>query len=286
MGKDQHLLLAQAMISLLAVGAVLVLAWWARSALRQWRQRFTETARVSMADMFLFLDPASLFKLNLAAFILLPLLVWLLTGNPLLAVLAALAGAIAPRLTWTVLRKRRVSRLVLQLPDGLTMMSGAMRAGAGLQAALDLVVKEMPAPLSQEFSVLLREQRLGVPLEESLRGMSERLQLEDMNLFVSALTIAKEVGGNLSEILERLAATLRAKAVMEGKINALTSQGKLQGIVVGALPVFLAGILYTMEPAAMRPLFVTWYGWATMVTIGVLLLLGGVFIRKIVNIDV
>jgi tight adherence protein B len=219
-------------------------------------------------------------------FIALPLLVWLLTGSPFLAVMAAISGAVAPRLTWRVLRARRTDKLVLQLPDGLTMMSGAMRAGAGLQGALELVVKESPAPLSQEFSILLREQRLGLPLEESLQGLGQRLKLEDINLFVSALTIAKEVGGNLSEVLERLASTLRAKAVMEGKIKALTSQGKLQGIIVGLLPVFLGGVLYAMDPLSMLPMFTTWYGWATMAVIAVMLLLGGVFIKKIVTIDV
>ncbi|MBW8843554.1 MAG: type II secretion system F family protein [Burkholderiales bacterium] len=276
----------QLLLTLLVLGAVLLLMVWGRAAFVTWRQRFTEKARVSLADMFVFIDPAALFKLNLAAFVALPLLTWVVTQSGFMAVLAALAGAVMPRVTWAVLRRRRMDRLILQLPDGLTMMSGAMRAGAGLQAALELVVKESPAPLSQEFSVLLREQRLGLPLEESLRGLSERLNMEDINLFVSALTIAKEVGGNLSEILERLASTLRAKAVMEGKIKALTSQGKLQGIVVGLLPIFLAGVLYAMDPVAMTPMFTTYYGWGTMAVIGVLLMLGGVFIRKIVSIDV
>jgi tight adherence protein B len=165
-------------------------------------------------------------------------------------------------------------------------MAGSLRAGGSLHQALDMVVRESGAPLSQEFSLLLREQRLGVALEDSLRGMSQRLQTEEVDLFVSALTIAKEVGGNLSEILDRLASTLRAKAVMEGKIRALTSQGKLQGIVVGLLPVFLAGVLYAMDPQAMRPLFTTYYGWGVMATIAVLLMLGGFFIKKIVTIDV
>lgn len=276
----------QLLLTLLVLGAALTLVVWMRGAFVAWRQRFTEMARVSLTDMFVFIDPAALFKLNLAAFVALPLLTWLVTGSGFVAVLAAIAGAVMPRVTWAVLRRRRMDRLILQLPDGLTMMSGALRAGAGLQAALELVVKESPAPLSQEFSVLLREQRLGLPLEESLRGLSERLNMEDVNLFVSALTIAKEVGGNLSEILERLASTLRAKAVMEGKIKALTSQGKLQGIVVGLLPIFLAGVLYAMDPVAMKPMFTTYYGWGTMAVIGVLLLLGGVFIRKIVSIDV
>lgn len=277
---DQLLLVA------LVLAAVLLLLFWARKVFIGWRQRFTETARVSLADMFVFIDPAALFRINVAAFALLPLLAWLVTQSAFMALLAALVGALMPRISWAVLRRRRMDRLVLQLPDGLTMMAGAMRAGAGLQAALELVVKESPAPLAQEFSVLLREQRLGLPLEESLRGLGARLQLEEVALFVSALTIAKEVGGNLSEILERLASTLRAKAVMEGKIKALTSQGKLQGIVVGLLPIFLAGVLYTMDPVAMAPLFSTYWGWGTMAVIGVLLLLGGVFIRKIVSIDV
>lgn len=270
----------------LLVSAVAVLVWLLRSTYRSWQSSFTESAKLSLQDMFLFVDPRSLFKINLGVFLLLPLLAWLFTGMVFFAALAAVVGAVLPRAAWAVMRNRRRIRLIEQLPDGLTMMGGAMRAGASLQIALDLVVKESPAPLSQEFSVLLREQRLGLALEDSLRGLSQRLKIEDVDLFVSALTIAKEVGGNLSEILERLAATLRAKAIMEGKIRALTSQGKLQGIVVGLLPIFLAGVLYVMDPVAMTPLFTTLYGWGAMAVIFVLLLLGGVFIKKIVTIDV
>ncbi|MDL5031328.1 type II secretion system F family protein [Pelomonas sp. APW6] len=274
------------LVGLMLFGATAVLLLLARRALLSWQTRFTETAKVSLEDMFVFIDPGSLFKLNLALFVLLPLLLWVFTGSPVLAVLGGLSGAILPRASWIILRRRRMALLVEQLPDGLTMMAGAMRAGASLQIALDLVVKESPAPLSQEFSVLLREQRLGLALEDSLRGLSQRLKQEDIDLFVSALTIAKEVGGNLSEILERLSATLRAKAVMEGKIKALTSQGKLQGIVVGMLPILLAGVLYAMDPRAMTPLFTTIYGWGTMSVIFILITMGAFFIKKIVTIDV
>ena len=166
------------------------------------------------------------------------------------------------------------------------MMSGSLRAGASLQNALDIVVQESPAPLCQEFSLLLREQRLGLALEDSLRGMADRLNTEEIDLFVSAVSIAREVGGNLSETLERLAASLRTKAAMEGKIRALTSQGKMQGVIVGLLPVFLAGILYVMDPQAMMPLFTTLYGWGVMAAVFFMLILGGFFIRKIVTIDV
>jgi len=275
-----------ALLAALIFGAVLALAFAARAAYLGWRSKFTETAKLSLEDMFVFIDPRSVFRANLAIFFLLPIFVWLITGVPMLALLAAIAGGVVPRLAWSVLRKRRILTLIAQLPDALTMMAGSLRAGASLQNALDLVVNESPAPLSQEFSLLLREQRLGLALDDSLRGMSQRLATEEIDLFVSALRIAREVGGNLSETLDRLASSLRQKAVMEGKIRALTSQGKLQGIIVGLLPVFLAGVLYVMDPTAMRPLFTTLYGYAVIAAVSVLLLLGGVFIRKIVTIDV
>lgn len=279
--SEQVLLLAALVFS-----TVLVVIWFIRTSFVDWRQRFTSNAKVSLEDMFLFVDPQSVFRMNLLVFLALPAVVWVATGSLFFVLLAALLAAVLPRIVWAVLKHRRLAKLVQQLPDGLTMMSGALRAGASLQMSLDLVVKESPAPLSQEFSILLREQRVGLALDDSLRAMAGRLKIEEVDLFVSALTIAKEVGGNLSDILERLASTLRAKAAMEGKIRALTSQGKLQGLIVGLLPIFLAGVLYVMDPEAMLPLFTTLYGWGVMAGVFLMLLLGGYFIRKIVNIDV
>jgi tight adherence protein B len=278
--------IAQLIVLALVFGCVLLAAWAARSAYFSWKSSSTEVARASMRDLFLFIDPSSIFRVNLALFLLLPLITWVVTRSPPITCMVAVGGAVLPRLAWSRLRKRRREMLIQQLPDGLTMMSGSLRAGAGLQAALGMVVQEMKPPLSQEFSLLLREQRLGLALEDSMSGMAQRLVLEEVDLFVSAVTIAKEVGGNLSEILERLASTLRAKATMEGKIRALTAQGKLQGIIVGALPIFLAVVLYFMDPEAMGPILTTYYGWAVIAVIAVLLTLGGFFIKKIVTIDV
>jgi tight adherence protein B len=274
------------MVCICAFAAAMMMVWVVRGVYINWKASFTQAAKVSLEDMFVFIDPKSVFHLNVGVFIVLPVVVYVVTGVAGFALIAALLGAALPRVTWAIMRSRRRNRLTVQLPDGMNMMAGSLRAGASLQMALNLVVTEAPAPLSQEFSLLLREQRLGLALEDSLRGMQQRLEMEEIDLFVSALTIAKEVGGNLSEILERLAATLRQKATMEGKIRALTSQGKLQGLIVGALPLFLAGALYVMDPQAMTPLFTTPYGWGVMAGIAVLLALGGFFIKKIVTIDV
>jgi tight adherence protein B len=191
-----------------------------------------------------------------------------------------------PRLAYALIRRRRRHRLVLQLPDALTMLASAMRAGTSLQTALDIVITETPAPLAQELGVVVREQRLGVALEDALESMARRLKLEDVDLIVAAMTIAKQVGGNLAETLERLSGTLRAKAVMEGKIRSLTSQGKLQGWVVGALPLFLGIALWFMDPASMKPLVSTWWGWVVVGGIVIMESIGAFMIKKIVTIDI
>ena len=266
--------------------AMLMALYAIRSFYLEFKNQFTENARVSMEDLFLFIDPAAIIRLNLALLLLLPSFVWFLTGAWPLALLVALLTAAMPRIAYVALKARRLQRINEQMPDALAMLASALRAGSSLQMGLTLLVNESPAPISQEFSMVLRAQRLGMALEDALEGLGKRLNIEDMDLFVSAMVIAKEVGGNLAEILERLSQTLRTKASMEGKINALTAQGKMQGWVVGLLPLALGAVLYTMDPEAMSPLFTTVYGWAVMGVILIFLLLGGFFIRKIVTIDI
>lgn len=271
----------------LMIGLALILGVMAMSStVKRYREQFTQTSQVTLEDMFLFVDPQKLFYVNAVGIVLVPFFVFLATGNGLLTTIAAVVVLVAPRLAYSWMGKRRRARFAVQLPDALTMIANALRAGASLQMSLDVVVRESAPPISQELGLVVREQRLGVALEDALEGMARRVTSQDFDLVVSAIVIAKEVGGNLSETLERLAGTLRAKAIMEGKIDALTSQGKMQGIVVGLLPVFLAGILTFMDPVAMAPLYNTYWGWAAMGVVLIMELIGAFFIRKIVNIDV
>jgi tight adherence protein B len=273
-------------VSALVLISAFLLIYGASRGLSEYRSQFTESAKISMEDMFVFIDPNKVFMGSVALVLVVPITVWLFSGAAVLAAISAVFVLAAPRTLQSFLIARRKAKIIEQLPDAMYMLAGSLKAGTSIQIGLDLMAKETPAPLAQEISLVLRETRLGVALEDSLQGMAKRLKLEDVNLVVSAMTIAKEVGGNLAEILERLASTLRAKAVMEGKIRALTSQGKLQGIVVGLLPVFLALVLFQMEPEAMSKLFSTWYGWATVAVIAVFLSLGAFMIRKIVSIDI
>ena len=134
--------------------------------------------------------------------------------------------------------------------------------------------------------MLLREQRLGVTFDTALDNLEKRVPLEDFTLFTAALRVSRETGGNLAETLERLAETLRQKLTIEGKIRALTAQGKLQGIIVGLLPFALMAVLFQMEPAAMSKLFTTWYGYAVIGFIVVMEVIGAFLIKKIVTIDI
>lgn len=239
-----------------------------------------------LRDMFIAVDPQKLFYYNIAAMFIVPALLWGFTGNAVLVVGAAIIIIILPKLWVNWLKKRRFTQFERQLPDALLMVSGAMRAGASLTVAMESMVKEQRPPLSQEFDLLLREQRVGVDFDTALKNMEKRLPIQDFIMVVSGMRISREVGGNLADILETLADTLRMKHQMEGKIKALTAQGKMQGLVMTSLPLFLMFILTHMEPEAMAPLYNTYVGWATLAVIAVMEVVGYVAIQKIVSIDV
>jgi tight adherence protein B len=273
-------------ISAIVMICVGLLVYSLRGFFIEYKSGFTSNASVSLEEMFLFVDPQRLFFANILVVLIVPVLALLFTGKVIIAIVATVVAMIFPRLAYGYLKKKRQESVINQMPDALNMMGGSLRSGASLAIALDLVATETPPPFSQEISLLLREQKIGISLEDAMESMSKRLRLEEVDLFVSAVTISKNVGGNLAEVLERLAQTLRSKAVMEGKIKALTSQGKLQGIVVGLLPIFMGFALNYLEPEAMAPLFSTWYGWIVVGVVSVLLIVGGIFIRKIIAIDV
>jgi tight adherence protein B len=277
---------------LVAVGllTVFVIIWLimqaVRSVLERQKSDLEASAKTTLADMFIFLDATKLFYYNVGALVVVPVLVWIFTDNPVFVTFAAIAMLILPKQYIKMMRTRRAKRFEEQLPDALLMISGAMRAGASLNVAMESMVKEQKPPLSQEFELMLREQRLGLDFDAALVNMEKRNPSQDFSLIVSGLRISREVGGNLAEILESLATTLRDKATMEGKIRSLTAQGKMQGIIMTGLPLLMMAALNWLEPKAMGAMFTTFFGWVTLAVIIVMLTIGYVFIRKITTIDV
>ena len=276
-------------VGIIAVSAALI-AWFVVDmgtvTLARYRSSFTERAHFQAREFFLFIDPRKLFIANLAVMSLGATVVWILTGTALITLPAFFLLAGLPRLIYAGMKKRRLARFEQQLPDALMMIAGALRAGLGMNSAIAQLVAEAQPPLAQEFGLFLREQRLGVTFEQSLSNLGRRVNTPSTVLIVSAMRIASETGGGLAETLERTAQTLRARLQMEGKIGALTAQGKLQAWVVGGLPLLLMAILNKMEPEAMSHLWHTRPGWATLLVIAALEVLGIYVIRRIVDIDV
>jgi tight adherence protein B len=278
------LILAIALVA--AFMAIWIAMQGVRVVLQRQRSELETSTRTTLADMFIFLDPAKIFYYNVVALVLLPTLVWVFTGNPVFVTFAAVATLVLPKYYIKSLSTRRLKQFEEQLPDALLMVSGAMRAGASLNVALESMIKEQKPPLSQEFELMLREQRLGVDFDTALVNMEKRNPLQDFSLVISGLRISREVGGNLAEMLESLSNTLREKATMEGKIRSLTAQGKMQGLIMSCLPLLMMAALNWIEPKAMGTMFTTLFGWATLTVILVMITIGYLVIRKITTIDV
>ncbi len=252
----------------------------------EYQSVFMETSSANLGDMFLFVDTKQLFVFNMIAIITIPLLSYMMFGSLISSAIILVIVMFLPFWLYRRMRKKRLSQIEKQLPDALIMISGTLAAGGSLAMALDAVVKDQPAPISQEFMLFTREQRIGLEFEKSLRNMERRIPNPDFLMFASAMKISREVGGDLGEVLNTLAETLRRKSAMEGKIESLTAQGKMQGIVMTGLPLMVGGILFLIEPDAMQKMFTTNIGWIFVSAIVVMEALGYFFISKVTTIDV
>jgi tight adherence protein B len=252
--------------------------WWTGMAGRR-----TET---ELASLFIFIPAGRLLAatIGLAAVVVSVLLMLRVpAGVSGAAGLVALAG---PRLLVRWLRTRWQRRLAQQLPDALALWAGLLRAGQSSQQALSQVAGRQGAPLGDELRFVLGQLRMGVPLEEAFGSLRRRAGIQDLRLLSTLLATQRELGGNLAESLQRLADLVRGRLLMEARIDSLTAQGRIQGVVVGALPLLLLAVLYVMERDAMQVLHTTWQGWTALGAIAALELLGFVLIRRIVRIEI
>ena len=254
-------------------------------AFEQYKERYVTRSMNDLSDMFLFVEPGQIFLLNIAALILLAGLGFIAGGWFLCAILGT-SGFFLPMGAVRYYRSRRIGKFNEQLTNALQQMSNALRAGLTFQQAMEQVGRESAPPLRQEFGLFIKEIKLGVPIEEGLTNMARRVGSEDLELVATSTNIARQLGGNMAEMYETIAATIRERFRLEGKINSLTSQGKLQGWVVSSLPVALGLFLQWYRPDLMDPMFEHAYGYILLSAIILLEVIGFLLIRKIVNIDV
>lgn len=159
----------------------------------------------------------------------------------------AAMAIILPAFIVKIIEMRRRSAFKGQLVDALMILSSSLRAGLSLIQAIEELTGEMPAPLSQEFGLLLRENHMGVPLEEAFMHLRERMKVEDLDLIITAILVARDTGGDLTQTFSRLTFTIREKEKLIGRVKSLCTQGKLQGIVMIFLPIFFAFAVFGMN---------------------------------------
>lgn len=214
-------------------------------------------------------------------------------GNPIAYLLAMVVGWWLPRF-WVNRRKgKRLKAFNNRLADTITLIANALRSGSSFLQAIEMVVRETQPPISTEFGRVIREVNLGLPFEQALANLTRRVRSDDLELMGTAITIQHQVGGNLAEILDSIAFTIRERVRIKGEIKSLTAQVRMSGYVVGFLPVGLVGILMVIAPKFMDPMFQKppeIMGLPMGVVIlgagAVMMIFGFLAIRKIVDIEV
>jgi tight adherence protein B len=214
-------------------------------------------------------------------------------SSPIALIVGAVVGFFLPRLWLNRRRAGRLNAFNSHLADTITLIANALRAGSSFLQAIEMVVRETQPPVSTEFGRVIREVNLGLTFDDALNNMVRRVRSDDLELMATAITIQHQVGGNLAEIMDSIAFTIRERVRIKGEIRTLTAQQRMSGLVVGLLPIGLAGILFLIAPGFMEPMFLKPPEFLGLPMGVVILFAGGFFmfigfmaIRRIVDIEV
>jgi tight adherence protein B len=206
--------------------------------------------------------------------------------DPMSGVIGAFLGYMLPRFYVGRRIGGRLGAFNKQLPDTITLLSNSLRAGSSFLQSIELVSRETPAPMGEEMGRVVREVNLGLGMEEALKNMVRRIKSDDLDLMVTAISIQQQVGGNLAEILDTIAFTIRERVRIKGEVNTLTAQGRMSGYLVAVLPIAIAAMINMIQPAFMQPLFTQTIG-QIMLGVGITMMTIGFFaIRKITDIKI
>lgn len=173
-----------------------------------------------------------------------------------------------------------------QLPETLATMSNALRAGFSLSQAFESVVEQGEPPVSEEFAILQQQLKIGMGFEEALESLSARVGSDDLTLVTTAILISRKTGGNVTEIFDKISETIRGRQKIERKVKSLTAQGRLQGLIVSAMPIFLGVVMTLIKPKLMIPFLASPTGVLAILGMCALIAVGWLMIRKIIRIDV
>jgi tight adherence protein B len=209
-----------------------------------------------------------------------------ISGGLFFGILVFLATVLFSMIWLKSAKTRRMSKFNLQIGDVLVVMANSMRAGYSFLQSMDLIRKELPPPISIEFNRAFQEMTLGISTEEALHNLNCRLKSDDLDLVITAVLIQRQVGGNLAEILDNIANTIRERVRIKGEIKTLTAQGKISGIIIGILPILLAAALFLISPEYLLLLLTDSMGRTMLISAIIMEIAGIIIIRKIIDIKV
>ncbi len=256
-----------------------------QAAYGDYRAAYVAEARASLGDIFSTLPPERVFQIALLAggaiFLLVSVVINMIAGA-----LFGAAAFFAPRMYFNIQRDQRRATINLQLVDGLGLMANSLRAGLTLPQAMELLVREMKPPITQEFGRVLQEYRVGTDFDEALLHMARRVESRDLDILVNAVMVTRRSGGNVGEIFQAIAQTIRERIRIEGKVKALSATGNMQALVMSSMPFAIMVALWFMQPEYVKLLFSTTAGLFAVALVTVMVVAAFFWIRWIMDIDI
>jgi tight adherence protein B len=277
------------LLSLMLAGALATMVWGAwttmEAAYADYRRTYLAEAAVSLGDIFSTISPERLFNLSLLlagiAFVLFSILINVIAGA-----FFAVGAFLSPRMYFALQRDKRRMLFAEQLVDGLGMMANSLRAGLTLPQAFELVVREMKPPIVQEFGRVLQDYRLGKDFDEAMLSMARRVGSRDLDILVQSIMITRRSGGNVGEIFQNIATTIRERFRVEQKLRAMASTGTAQALLMSAMPFMLMGALFFVEKEYVILLFSTTIGLIAVGVVVFLVVVAFFWIRNIMDLDI
>jgi tight adherence protein B len=248
---------------------------------------FADKIATQLARADVKLTPGEYVILNITSILGFFLIGYLLFHRTLLMGLASgVAGFYAPSIYVKIQQRRRLNAFNNQLGDAINLLVNSLRSGYSLLQSMETVAKELSPPISTEFSRVVREVGLGLSNEQAMNNMLRRIQSDDLDLMITAVNVQHEVGGNLAEILDVIAYTIRERVRIKGEIRVLTAQGMISGYIISFLPIILGLILYLMNPDYIISMFQEVCGWIMIGVAVTGIVTGFIAVQKIVRIEV
>ncbi len=275
--------------------ATLVLVDFIGYVSARYREKYLQQAAVELDDVLLQIPANKILDVSLASSAFIGFLTIMIIGvgtkwtwgqAAMVGILLAIIAFFIPRVVLRILRKIRMNKFNNQLEDALSSISSSLKAGFSINQALETIVDENIYPISVEFRLLVQEIRLGVSLDEALDKMVNRIDSPDFELVATAIVTARQTGGELTAILDRLAAMIRERMRITNKLHAMTAQGRLQAMIIGLMPVLLLVVMTWMTPKVMNDFYTSGIGILCLAGCALMVITGFLVIRKILTIDI